>query len=108
MGLENVSAEWRPSPIDIATLSTEKPKDVGRFLTLRKNHKATPLRSLSALPRELSVSTIVVKESIRWYERRLASHLADLNRDIVLRRAADPEYWFSLNRNKFRSQLPLT
>lgn len=47
---------------DAATLSREKANEVERFLTFRKNHSATPLRSLPALAHELAVGSIHVKD----------------------------------------------
>jgi diaminopropionate ammonia-lyase len=47
---------------DAATLAREQADEVERFLTFRKNHTATPLRSLPALANDLVVGSIHVKD----------------------------------------------
>jgi diaminopropionate ammonia-lyase len=47
---------------DAVTLATERAAEVERFLSFRKNHAATPLKSLPGLARELLLGSIHVKD----------------------------------------------
>jgi diaminopropionate ammonia-lyase len=64
MFLSNASLSYNQplDPVDAAILAREQADEVERFLTFRKNHAPTPLRSLPALARELVVGSIRVKD----------------------------------------------
>jgi diaminopropionate ammonia-lyase len=64
MFLSNASPSYNQplDAADAATLAREQANEVERFLTFRKNHAATPLKSLPALARELVVGSIHIKD----------------------------------------------
>ena len=64
MFLSNASPSHnRPlDPADAATLARQQADEVERFLTFRKNHKATPLKSLPGLARDLGIELVHVKD----------------------------------------------